>query len=248
MTRSREMTLTICRSVLLALVLACGTTDELAATLIIAYRSAGEVVIAADSLRTIRSVPSGQILACKIRNFGDVVFAATGDTTLPEDGFALATIPAPLDPRNHPATTSLSDRIGMFDSATVAAYTRLHQERTSARAVSFTYILGYAAEGRPTALSRTFTSVNGVLEIGDRSELPQGELLFAGQPEVLDALAAGGFPDAAGPIDSVPSLLARVIAYQASRSPTVSGPVDIIRVTVNGAEWLRRKPHCPERE
>ena len=243
------MTLTICRSVLLALVLALGTTDELAATLIVAYRSADEVIIAADSLRTIRSVPAGQILACKIRNFGDVVFAATGDTTLPGDGFALTTIPAPLDPRNHPATTSLFDRIATFDSATVAAYTRLHQERTSARAVSFTYILGFtAAGGRPTALSRTFKSSSGVLEIGDRSELPPGELLFAGQPEVLDALAAGGLPDAAGAMDSVPSLLARVIAYQASRSPTVGGPVDMIRITVNGAEWLRRKPHCPERE
>ena len=46
------------RSVVLFLALVFGFTEELAATLIIAYRSHDEVIIAADSLRTIRTVPS----------------------------------------------------------------------------------------------------------------------------------------------------------------------------------------------
>ena len=236
------------RSVVLFFALVFGFTEELAATLIIAYRSHDEVIIAADSLRTIRTVPSGQTWVCKIRNFGDVVFASAGDTTLPGDGFSLDTIPLSLDPRTRPDPVSVPERIARFEAETIEAFTRLHGERTSTRFVSFSYVLGFLLDGRPVGLSRRFTSSDGMLVIGEPEELPAGQFLFAGQPSVLDSLPSAGFSDAQRLLNSVPLLLSRLIDYQASRSPTVGGPVDIIRLTVTGPEWLQRKSYCAERE
>ena len=72
------------RFVALVLVALVGWTAELGATLIVTFRSGDEIVIAADSLRTINTAQPQQVLACKIRNFGDVVFAATGRSSLLE--------------------------------------------------------------------------------------------------------------------------------------------------------------------
>ena len=63
------------RFVALVLAALVGWTAELGATLIVTYRSADEIIIAADSLRTIKTAQPEQLLACKIRNFGDIVFA-----------------------------------------------------------------------------------------------------------------------------------------------------------------------------
>ena len=58
-----------------------GWTVELGATLVVAYRSSDGIVVAADSLRTLvnsRTGQRGQVPACKVREFGDIVFAAAG--------------------------------------------------------------------------------------------------------------------------------------------------------------------------
>ena len=237
------------RFVAVVLAALVGWTAELGATLIVTYRSADEIIIAADSLRTITTAEPMRVLACKIRNYGDVVFAASGSSSLPGGVFSLDAITEALHERNDPRPVPLWNRIARFDQGTIAAFNRVHNGRSETSPISFTYILGFMLEGRPVVYSRTLKSSDGAAEIGGPEDLPAGEILFSGQPDIVDHLSSVGLPDDLGPVVSLPSLFARVIDHQAQRIPTrVGGPVDIIRLTASGAEWLRRKPQCRDRE
>ena len=227
------------------LVVLASWTPELSATLILAYRGGGEVIIAADSVRTVATTPPVRIAACKILNFGDVVFTGAGDTTLPGDGFSIESITASLHERERVGAKTLRERIAKFDQEAIAAFERLHEQRRTTRPVTFTYIVGFVREGQPVIYSRRLASANGVAEIGEWEILPDGEVLVAGQPEVLDHLSGARSPDRPGPV----ALLEAVIEHQARRTPSkVGGPVDIIRLTTKGVEWQQRKLGCRESE
>ena len=229
----------------IVLVMLASWTPELSATLILAYRDGSEVIIAADSLRTIRTTPPVRIAACKILNFGDVVFAGAGDTTLPGDGFSIDSITASLQERKGVGAETLEERITKFDREAIAAFEKLHAQRRTTRPVTFTYIVGFVREGHPVVYSRRLKSADGVAEIGEWEMLPDGEVLAAGQPDVLDHLAGARGPDRPG----TAALLEAVIQHQARRTPNkVGGPVDIIRLTTNGVEWRQRKLGCREGE
>ena len=232
---------------LAAMVLAmlAGWTPELSATLILPYRGGGEVIIAADSLRTVRTPPPVRIAACKILNFGDVVFAGAGDTTLPGDGFSIESITASLHERKGVGAETLGERITIFDQEAIAAFERLHEQRRTTRAVTFTYVVGFVREGQPVVYTRSLKSADGVSEIGEWEMLADDEVLVAGQPEILDHLSSARRPDRPG----VAALLEAVIEHQGRRTPNkVGGPVDIIRLTTKGVEWQQRKVGCRERE
>ena len=219
-------------------------TPELSATLILAYRDGGEVTIAADSLRTVWATPPLRVEACKILNFGDVVFAAAGDTTLPGDVFSIDSITASLHERKGVEAETLEQRIARFDRDAIAAFQKLHSQTRTTRPLSFTYVLGLVREGRPVVYSRVLKSANGLAEIGEREMLADGVVLVAGQPEVLDHLSGLRSPDRPG----VAALLEAVIHHQAQRTPNkVGGPVDIIRLTAKGIGWEQRKLGCRER-
>ena len=220
-------------------------TPEVSATLIMAYRGGGEVIIAADSLRTVGTTPPVQIPACKILNFGDVVFAGAGDTTLPGHGFAIESITASLRERKGLGPETLRERITRFDQGAIAAFEKLLKQRRTARPVTFTYIVAFVREGQPVVYSRRLASADGVAEIGEWEMLSDGEVLVAGQPEILDHLSGVGRPDGTGPA----ALLEAVIQHQARRTPNkVGGRVDLVRLTTDGVAWRQRKPECRERE
>ena len=89
------------------------------------------------------------------------------------------------------------------------------------------------------------------MEIGAREDLQEDEVIFIGQSDIVDHLSSVEAPDDQGPVISLPSFFVRVIDRQAHRMPTkVGGPVDVIVLTANGAEWAHREPEskCPERE
>ncbi|MDD9981580.1 MAG: hypothetical protein OXU81_09520 [Gammaproteobacteria bacterium] len=220
-------------------------TPELGATLILAYRDGGEAVIAADSLRTVWTTPPVRVEACKILNFGDVVFAAAGDTTRPGDGFAIDSITASLHERKGVGAEPLEGRIARFDREAIASFEKLHSQKRATRPITFTYILGFVREGQSVVYSRVLKSADGLAEIGEREMLSDGVVLVAGQPEVLNHLSGLRGPDRPG----VAALLEAVIHHQAQRTPNkVGGPVDIIRLTAKGVGWEQRKLGCQERE
>ena len=221
---------------------------ELSATLVVALRASNGIVVAADSLRgTItRTGERGYTLACKIRDFGHIVFAAAGDSRA-TGPFSLDAITANLRQEGVP----LWDRVRSFDHKAEVAFNEVHNGRPETGSVSFTYILGFMLEGLPFAYTRQFKSSGGEVEIGAREELATGEVIFMGQPDIADHLSSVEAPDVQGPVISLASLLVRVVNRQAQRMPTkVGGPVDVIALTADGTQWAHREPEskCADRE
>ena len=230
------------RFVAMVLVALVGWTAKPGATLIVAYRSSDAIIVAADSLRTIHTDPPIRVHVCKIRNFGDAVFAASGDS-FSKGALSLDAITEELHQSKDPV---LWNRIRMFDRRTEVDFNTVHGERSETDdPLSFTYILSFMLEGRLVAYKRTFTSSGGDVEMGMREILPEGEVLFSGQPDVLDDLSNVSIPDGVDDADPA-TLFTAIINHQAQRMPTkVGGPVDIIRLTADGPEWLQRKDQCP---
>ena len=46
----------------------------------------------------------------------------------------------------------------------------------------------------------------------------------------------------------VEDTLIRLIGYEAYESSKVGGRIDIIRLTADGAEWIKKKDECRERD
>lgn len=220
-------------------------TEDVHATLIVAYRSSDEVIIAADSLRTVGTTPPFRILACKIRNFRDVVFASSGRSSLPGGVFSLDAITAPLHEDNGPVSEDVRNRIVRFDEQTIAAFKTIQNQSRKVGPITFTYILSFVQKGHPVVYSRTLKSSDGGAEIGRMEMLPEGEVLLAGQHDFRDHRSSVRIPNNATPSE----LLKAVIDHQAQGLPNkVGGPVDIIRITAKGVEWLQLKPECRIRE
>ena len=111
-------------------------------------------------------------------------------------------------------------------------------------------------EGRSVAYTREFRSSGGDVEIGAREDLPEGEVIFMGQPDIVDHLSSVSIPDGVGDLErpsrqDIVAVLVATIDRQAERMPTkVGGPVDVIVLTANGTERVHREPEseCPDRE
>ena len=149
------------RFMALVLVVFIGWTAELGATLVVAYRSSDGIVVAADSLRTRVNLRTGQreqVTACKVREFGDIVFAAAG-VSHAAGLFSLDAITVDLRQEDVP----LWDRVRMFDHRTEVAFNEAHNGRPETGPAFFTYILGFMLEGRPVAYTREFRSSGGVV-------------------------------------------------------------------------------------
>ena len=232
------------RFMALVLVVFIGWTAELGATLVVAYRSSDGIVVAADSLRTRVNLRTGQreqVTACKVREFGDIVFAAAG-VSHAAGLFSLDAITVDLRQEDVP----LWDRVRMFDHRTEVAFNEAHNGRPETGPAFFTYILGFMLEGRPFAYTRKFRSSGGDVEIGAREDLPEGEVIFMGLPDIADHLSS-----VRPSRQDIVAVLVATIDRQAERMPTkVGGPVDVIVLTANGTERVHREPEseCPDRE
>ena len=240
------------RFVAMVFVALMGWTAEADATLILVYRSSDAIIIAADSLRTIRTDPPRQVHVCKIRNFGDVVFAASGTSYL-RGPLSLDAITAELHRATYPV---FWDRIKMFDYVVDTDFkkvhsrrvTTAHREKLEPEILTFEYILGFILDGRLVALTRRLTSSRAGVDFGTREVLSVGAVLPLGQPDILDHLSDVDLPDGADNTD-LATLFTATINHQAQRMPTkVGGHVDIIRLAADGAEWLQRKDQCAAQE
>ena len=215
------------------------------ATVIAVYRSSDEVIIAADSLRTVETVPPLRILVCKIRSFGDIVFASSGRSSLPGGVFSLDAMTANLRADKSIVSGGVRNRISRFEKYTVAAFKRVHNQSRQVGPISFTYILSFVEEGEPIVYSKTLKSVDGKAEIGGVQTVAEDQVLLVGQPEYRNHRSSVRVRENATPSE----LLEAVIVHQAQGLPEKVGrPVDIIRIAASGVEWLQRKPNCRKRE
>ena len=80
---------------------------------------------------------------------------------------------------------------------------------------------------------------------GNWRTLPEDQVLLVGQPEYRSHRSSVRIRENATPSE----MLEAVIVHQAQGLPNkVGGPVDIIRITASGVEWLQRKPNCRKGE
>ena len=211
-----------------------GSTAEVGATLIVVYRSDSEVVIAADSRgNTERGTHKDDF--CKIWDYGDLVFAHSG--THQTGAFSISAIldGGVLGPGSGLVPWSRIERfIPIVNTGLTGA-------RLSYQDAHFVGVFAYRTEGAlvaaftPTALPTEPVRVTKLVE--DEAFVQVGfieKTLNIPEDTLMTLKAALG----------VEETLVRLIKYGAQASDTVGGPIDVIRLTADGTEWLRQKPDC----
>ena len=211
-----------------------GSTAEVGATLIVVYRSDSEVVIAADSRgNTERGTHKDD--SCKIWDYGDLVFAHSG--THETGAFSISAIldGGVLGPGSGLVPWSRIERfIPLVNTGLIGA-------SLSYQDAHFVGVFAYRTEGElvaaftPTALPAEPVRVTKLVE--DEAFVQMGfieKTLNIPEDTLMTLKAALG----------VEETLVRLIKYGAQASDTVGGPIDVIRLTADGTEWLRQKPEC----
>jgi hypothetical protein len=241
------------------------------ATSIVAARNNDEIVIGADS-RTTLVLPEGSIEGsikkCKIVQAGDLFFASAGSAGIgPADspgdiypGFDLEkTIAASLE-----GSGDIADRVKNMETALIAELTRIAEKARKDDAAFFmkrfvgrpadAIIIGGIENGQLVLMVRTFTMIvspTGSLsfDIG-RFSCPGDCIepitaIFEGKTAAIrDYLTQHKlFLHFADPVDAVRDLVSLEISADPS---SVGPPIDILRLTKKGAEWVQRKSLCPD--
>ena len=241
-------------TLILTALLLLGGAVPAAATTVLALRHGDEIIIAADSLRGLMRLATGERLqaqSCKIRNFGDLVFAHAGrflDASWNVDLLANSLRDSGETPRQ---------RAARFGAEVEARLRRVPAERRKEHNLNIKYVIGFFEDGQPVLLDQTVRSNDGRIVIDPVNENPDGIVVMLGETSYLDQdpehVAAFSKE-----LDGSPNLLLSEpiamldfsIKYQAHLTPDrVGGPVDMIRMTADGAEWVPgyRKSSCLER-
>jgi hypothetical protein len=245
------------------------------ATSVVAVLNDDEIVIGADSKTTL--IRAGRVTGdpesvakCKIVQTGDLFFASAGSA-----GIGPAWSNGAADPEFDLKETivgglmgngGIAERVGNLEKVLVADLTRIAEEARRENAAFFvqrfirhpvhTVIVGGLENGKPVLMVRTFrliTSASGSLsfEVG-RFACP-GDCrtsfitIFEGQTGAIrDYLQEHElFLFFADPVTAVRDL----VALEISKDPSSVGPpIDILRLTKKGAEWVQKKPLCPDIE
>ena len=221
------------------------------ATTVLAIWQRGEIVIAADSLRSLE-LPTGERIAtqaCKIRNFGDLVFGAAGKFLHPvwTPGLLAAYLRGSQEP--------IRSRAARFADEMEARLRRVPHNDREKLALNITYVIGFFEESQPVLLSQMAKLVNGEVVVNPVEEIPEGLIVMPGESSLLDQdqgsiVAFQDQPDLSTlRLPGLYGFFDLFIRRQAWLTPaTVGLPVDIIRLTADGATWIHAKDECRERE
>ncbi len=243
------------------------------ATSIVVVRDNNEIVIGADSKTTMTFAGSGRreagsIAKCKIVQTGDLFFASAGNA-----GIGPAAFPGDVDPefdlkevivRGLQGSGSIGDRVRNLEKVLVANLIRIAEKAREDDAAFFlqrfvrcpvhTIVVGGLDEGKPVLMARTFrliVSPSGSLsfEIGRYScpgdcQDPIITIVEGQTGEIRRYLEQHAlYLFYADPVSAVRDLVELEIAKDPS---SVGPPIDILRLTKEGATWIQRKPSCPD--
>ena len=232
-------------SVCLIAALLAATIAE--ATTVLAVWQRGEIVIAADSLRNLE-LPTGERIAthaCKIRNFGDLVFGAAGKFLHP------VWTPDLLAASWRGSEEPIRRRVARFANEMEARLLGVSHNDGEKLALNITYVIGFFKENTPILLSQSAQLVNGEVVVKLMEEMSEGLIVMPGQSSLLDQdpgtiVAFQDQPDLSTlRLSGLYGFFDLFIRRQAWLTPAIVGePVDIIRLTTDGAEWLQKKPEC----
>jgi hypothetical protein len=228
------------------------------ATSVVAFRTAQEIVIAADSRATASNDLSIHISTCKIRQINSVFVASAGFMFSPATGFSIDQLLS----ASFKANVSIRQGVGSFERAVIkpmlnqmiwerkrdiASFQREYEGKETVQIVFATI-----ESGIPVLLFRSF-----------KSETVKGKLTF----RLARSLNCPG--DCTGDIRYVPLGEGEAIAAYMEQNPKewfrgtfvetakffvtleikdkpqfVAFPIDVLRLTKDGAEWIQKKEGC----
>jgi hypothetical protein len=249
------------------------TSSTAFATSIVAVKDSDVIVIGADSKTTLTSAGSGigeagSILKCKIVQAGNLFFASAGYAGIIQAG-ASGNVDPDFDlreiiTRQLQGDGSIADKMGNLEKVLVANFTRIAEKARKENAAYFltrfvrhpvhTIIVGGLDDGELVLMVRTFRlviSASGDLSFvigrfscpGDCQE--SVTTIFEGRSEAIRNYLEQHklFLYFADPVTAVRDL----VGLEISEDPSFVGPpIDILRLTRKGVEWIQRKPLCPD--
>lgn len=232
------------------------------ATTIVAARSATEIVIGADSKVTDTFGNRVAARACKIVQAGNVFFAYAGFARDAKTNFSVPQIAA--DALKIKPNTSLSEKTSLLANYITAKLSvelpylkknewNTYREKIEGKIFLRILVAGFE-RGKPALFVRQFrvaqinpNKIDVVVSSDDcGAKNCKGNVVtrFLGEIDAIDGLPeeTPGFWKN-GLISGVKSLVETEIA---ARDEYVGAPVDILRITAKGAQWIQKKPECPE--
>ena len=235
-------------------------TGPIHATTIVVARTTSEIVFGADSKVTDGYGNDVNRRACKIRQVGNLFIAFEGLEVDRKTGFNVPEIAATaLNFRpSGPMTEKISILTGFLVSELMVELSHLKTQEpdTYFRKIEggqlfLRLIVAGFEKGRPLVFVRSFRALQynpgqiGVAVIPDDClENCQGTVVtrYLGESDAIE-----GLPEEtpnfwrAGLSAGVRTLIETEIA---ARSEYVGPPIDIVRINLNGAQWIQKKPQC----
>jgi hypothetical protein len=250
-------TMRLCALLALALLSTAGAT----ATTIVAVKTASEIVIGADSKVTDTFGGAAANQACKIVQAGNLFFAYEGMARDRRTGFDITKIAA--QSLAFKPNANLSEKVSILTGfVTDSLFAELlslkqHDPETYREKVeggqTFLRILVAGFEGgqpllfvrgfRAVPLSRSTIAVSVVPDDCPADCREEFSVRLLGETAAIEGLPEET-PDfwKGGIAEGVRRLIETEIA---ARGEYVGPPVDILRITSRGAEWIQKKPNCP---
>lgn len=248
------------RSVLLSACVLVLTIGSVRATTIVVARANNEIVIGADSKVTDTYGNDLNKRACKIRPIGDLFVAIEGLEIDRQTGFSVPDIA--VQALGSKTATSTPDKISMLmgylvsNLLTELAHLKAHEPQTYFKKIEggqlfLRIVVAGFENGRPLLFVRSFRALQynpgqiGVVVIPDDClDDCKGAIVtrFLGESDAIEGLPEET-PDfwKAGLSDGVRKLVETEIA---ARSEYVGPPIDIVRISASGAQWVQRKKEC----
>jgi len=257
------MTATIGKCTLVASVLLALTGGDVGATSIVCIRSPEAVVIAADSMLTVRSGDKERAAAteCKIRQSGTNFFALSGLYKDPARGFdVIDSIRDALRDR-HSLREGADAIAAKIANDLLVELARLKTEspedytfiKRRGRDLTSILLTGFE-QGMAEAILLKFKPV--VSEAGEmtleteRTACPGDcnprntqAFYLTDMKGINDYLGRGNKIDWQAPDKAAKLLVGLTID---AHTPGVAPPIDVLRIDANGPRWIAHKPECPE--
>jgi hypothetical protein len=243
--------------------LAALTLQTASATSIVILRSSSEVVVGADSARTLRNAQGSFVRpVCKIVPAGELLFVAAGLTFA--NGADVADLaqkasaryrgtPAASDP--NVAMDDFRQRVQPFLISAFAAQGRLdltRSEREQGRVVLEAAYIGFSG-GRTSVVVEKYravgTSALDIRELAERrvySAETQGRYtyIFLGSHLAIDKYVGSGAEQVYTTTGAWRAIDRLIRQEESASSGATGGAIDIASLTRGGLRWLRIKPGC----
>ena len=228
------------------------------ATTIVVARGANEIVIGADSKVTDAFGNDLNKRACKIRQIGNLFIAIEGLEIDRQTRFNVPEIASKALSSKAPASDRVSILMGYLvtNLLTELSHLKTHEPQTFFKKIEggqlfLRIIVAGFESGRPLLFVRSFRALPynpgqiGVAVIPDDClDNCKGGVVtrFLGESDAIEGLPEET-PDfwKPGLAAGVRSLIETEVS---ARSEYVGPPIDIVRITASGAQWIQRKKDC----